>query len=381
MIYKRGKTWWYKFIWTVKAPDGTSESILVRRSAKTGNQRRAKEMQEEHRRALRLGHIHPLDAWPKIPPPQAPTLQAFSIQFLENASLHVKPGSLRYYQVHVARLLSSRELATASVGKLNGEIIGRYVREQLAAGLSPTTINGDLRTLRRMLRLAFEWEVIPRSPVVHELPAPKGRERVITFAEETKYLSAATSLLRMLTILAVDTGLRPNSELFGLEWQYVDLEPTKTLPHGGIRVKSGKTDHAVRVVPLTARACQVLFQQRDRKLHERWVFRSVGNTGHIVTIQQAHRKAVQKSGLDWFPFYCWRHTFGTRCAESGMDRFTLAKLMGHSSPRVAERYYIHVTEPHVAIGFEKFLAYQVASLARTNESVEPRVPKGQGVTT
>jgi len=44
---------------------------------------------------------------------------------------------------------------------------------------------------------------------------------------------------------------------------------------------------------------------------------------------------------------CWRHTFGMRCAESGMDKFMLARLMGHSSPRVAERYYIHVSEPHV----------------------------------
>jgi len=47
--------------------------------------------------------------------------------------------------------------------------------------------------------------------------------------------------------------------------------------------------------------------------------------------------------------------FGTRCAESGMDKFTLARLMGHSSPRIAERYYIHVTEPHVMTGFERFL--------------------------
>jgi hypothetical protein len=30
-----------------------------------------------------------------------------------------------------------------------------------------------------------------------------------------------------------------------------------------------------------------------------------------------------------------------------MDRHTLAKLMGHSSPRITEKYYIHVTEPHI----------------------------------
>jgi hypothetical protein len=41
-----------------------------------------------------------------------------------------------------------------------------------------------------------------------------------------------------------------------------------------------------------------------------------------------------------------------------MDRFSLARMMGHSSPRVTERYYIHVTESHVSTGFEKFVVYQ-----------------------
>jgi hypothetical protein len=40
-----------------------------------------------------------------------------------------------------------------------------------------------------------------------------------------------------------------------------------------------------------------------------------------------------------------------------MDKFTVARLMGHSSPRVAERYYIHVTERHITTGFERFVTY------------------------
>jgi integrase len=46
-----------------------------------------------------------------------------------------------------------------------------------------------------------------------------------------------------------------------------------------------------------------------------------------------------------------------------MDRFTLARLMGHSSPAVAARYYIHVTETHVAAGFGKFVEYQTKNVA------------------
>jgi integrase len=80
-------------------------------------------------------------------------------------------------------------------------------------------------------------------------------------------------------------------------------------------------------------------------------------------MQHPHKAAIEAAELETFEFYCWRHTFGTRAAQSGMDRYTLARLMGHSSPSVAARYYIHVTEVHVAAGFEKFVEYQTRNVA------------------
>jgi integrase len=90
-------------------------------------------------------------------------------------------------------------------------------------------------------------------------------------------------------------------------------------------------------------------------------------------MQHPHEKAIEDAKLEGFPFYCWRHTFGTRAAQSGMDRFTLARLMGHSSPAVAARYYIHVTESHVAAGFEKFAEYQTKLVA---EGIKAAFPQG-----
>lgn len=54
----------------------------------------------------------------------------------------------------------------------------------------------------------------------------------------------------------------------------------------------------------------------------------------------------------------------TRAAQSGMDRYLLARLMGHSSPRITERYYIHVTDSHVASGFDTFVAYQAEQMLK-----------------
>jgi len=208
---------------------------------------------------------------------------------------------------------------------------------------------------------------LEHAPSVHELPQPQGRTRVVSFKEEARYLTGASDNLRDAAILAVDTGMRPNSELFPLAWDDVDLMVRLESPHGVIHVRQGKTASAQRSVPLTPRAAEVLHRRKREAAAKPkksvFVFPGAGNSGHIISLQHPHEGAIADAKLDTFEFYCWRHTFGTRAAQSGMDRFTLARLMGHSSPAVAGRYYIHVTESHVAAGFGKFVEYQTRNVA------------------
>ena len=65
MIYKRGKSLWYKFRWSMKREDGTREDFMIRRPAKVRNRNDANDVEREHRRALSLGQVHPNDPWPK----------------------------------------------------------------------------------------------------------------------------------------------------------------------------------------------------------------------------------------------------------------------------------------------------------------------------
>jgi integrase len=142
-------------------------------------------------------------------------------------------------------------LVNAQISKIKPEVFARFASARKAEGVGVSAINGDLRTLRRLRRLVFEWELIPKPPVVHELPGERTRDRVNSFEEEQKYLAAAGANLRALTVLAVDTGMRPNSELFRLEWPQVQFEESEFMPNGYIRVREGKTQSAERILPLT----------------------------------------------------------------------------------------------------------------------------------
>jgi integrase len=377
MTYKRGGVYWYKFRWTLKVQDGPSENYLIRKSARTFNVKRAREAEEEHRRALRLGLVHPAEPWPKAKPqtPQIPTLREFTKQFLAYVAVQKKSGTARFYRVCTNRVLRFSTLADALLSEITSETVSKYAhwRRSTSPEDSVLTVNGELRTLRRMLNLAQEWGLVSQTPNIHELPGGKGRDRVISFAEEAQYLAAASRTVRDAAIMGADTGLWPNSELFTLEWSNVHLETTQDAPQGFIHVTQGKTDAATRNLPLTPRTREILLARRQLVNGSKYVFPGPGKSGHLTTIQHAHGKTIRNAGLQAFEFYCWRHTFGTRCAESSMDKFTLARLMGHSSPRVAERYYIHVTEPHVMTGFERFLNYHARKLVDTVPKQTERV--------
>lgn len=387
MVYLRGKVYWYCIKITRTEADGTRQEYRVRRPAHTTRLREAEDTEREHRRALRLGLIHPLDAWPPAAPPQAPTLKDFSKRFDEHARLHCKDRSAQFYRDCLRRALGFHPLAEIPMSEVNGELIGKYVRfrRSLPSGNSVSALNGELRSLRRAFRLAEEWALIPKAPVIHELPGKVSRDRVVSFEEERRYLVEASPTVRDIAILAADTGLRPNSELFPMGWANVHLEACGEGPHGFIHVPGGKTDAARRNVPLTPRARAVLEMRKPAKGGSAYVFPGTGKSGHITTVQHAHERTIEranararkqgpeKSVIEPFEFYCWRHTCGTRWAEAGLDRYTVARLMGHSSPRVAERYYIHVTEQHVTTGFERFVSYLEQRLVDSVPAVTERV--------
>jgi integrase len=369
VIYKRGETWWYRIKWSGTDGDGKRQTFVIQRSAKTGNKNRARTIRDEHKHALRIGDVQPWEQWPKlkVKAKEVPILRDFSTRFLEYAEEHTKPGTHRFYSSCTENLLSFDVLANAKLDAINGELITAYTKRRKTAKASTIRVNGELRTLRRMLGLALEWQEIERKAVIHELPNEEKRDRVLTYKEEEQYLLHATDNLKDATILAVDTGLRPNSELFVLQWTDVHLEKTNGLPNGYIHVSSGKTKNAIRNVPLTPRARQVLLSRQKKAASEKgakaqYVFPGDGNSGHIVSFQHPHEEAIAGANVKPFEFYCWRHTFGTRVAQSGVDKFALCRLMGHSSPSMTERYYVHVPESHVAEGFEKFDSFHSEKL-------------------
>jgi integrase len=161
---------------------------------------------------------------------------------------------------------------------------------------------------------------------------------VISAQDEAKYLASASEPLAPIATILVDTGLRPE-ECFKLRWEHLNFANGR---HGTLRVIQGKTAAARRTLPLTLRVRTLLEArwEKAKKPPEGWVFPAPTKSDHVEhdSIRVQHKNAIKASKITKFVVYSFRHTFLTRLGESGCDTWTLARIAGHSSIKMSERY-------------------------------------------
>jgi len=58
-------------------------------------------------------------------------------------------------------------------------------------------------------------------------------------------------------------------------------------------------------------------------------------------LKRAFKLAVEEAEVEDFTFHCLRHTFATRLAQSGVDIYTVSKLLGHEDVSTTAKHYAH----------------------------------------
>jgi integrase len=330
-VYKRGGVWWYKFKF-----DGES----VRESTKQTNKRVAEQIEAARKTALAKGEVG-LEEKKHVP-----TLKAFGPQFTSAIETRCanKPATVGFYRDKLKQLLEFSKLASTRLDRIDEELIDSYTQcrtrtiSRRGKALSPASVNRELATLRRLLRLAYDWKLISRVPRIRLLRGERNREFVLAHKEEKTYLAALRQPLKDVAVLLLDTGLRIG-EVLTLEWKDVHLHPAKDAKHGYVTVRARNAKNSkTRNIPLTDRAAETLKAQSPAG--SGYVFhRPDGSELYQTWLNQQHSAARESLKMpDDFVLHSLRHTFGTRLGEAGADTFTIMKLMGHSSVTVSQRY-------------------------------------------
>jgi integrase len=348
-VYKRGHVWWYRFTWKGRA---------IRESTKQTNKRVAEQIEAAHKTSLAKGEVGIRERRP------VQTLREFAVgDFLPfvSSTFAARSKTKAYYQYGVKSLLGFNKLADGQLDTITSETIAGFVAKRKQDELQIASINRELQVLRRMFHLAQEWGKLEKVPPrVRMLPGERRRERVLSWAEEKRYLEEAPPLLHDVATILIDCGLRPE-ECFRLKWESVR--------DGSIEIQYGKTDNARRRIPMSKRVAAVL-EMRITDARSEWVFPAPTRSGHIEpgSVKRQHVHACEgkqnelenarreygqprKWSVEPFPLYTLRHTCLTRWAPH-MDPWTLAYLAGHRDMSITKRY-IHPQEQNTRAAIER----------------------------
>ena len=87
---------------------------------------------------------------------------------------------------------------------------------------------------------------------------------------------------------------------------------------------------------------------------------SNGNPVDNRTYNKCLKLVMKKVGITGkFSMHCLRHTFATRCIETGMKPKTLQYILGHSKLSMTMDLYVHTTSDDVAEEMRQFEAASV----------------------
>lgn len=242
----------------------------------------------------------------------------------------------------------------------------QHILNKMGEAYANSIVKQCRAVMSMMFGCAVENEIIPKNPVTNSVKCASGRKkkepRVLTVDEQKIFLETIRGT-RMYNqyALVLQTGLR-TGEMVGLRWSDVDFDKKmiricRTMEYrkctGEWRTGDNKTKSGTRTIPLTQEACSILRSQKEKSKSLKVVPMEFSDIVFLsekgVPVKNNAYDSLlyyycDRIGLRRFSMHALRHTFATRCIESGMRPKTLQMILGHANISMTMDLYVHVTE-------------------------------------
>ena len=273
--------------------------------------------------------------------------------------LYVKESSLAAYN-----LLLQKHIVPyfGNATRLSAEDVQRFVVEKAAQGLSRKTIKDIVMVLRMIVRFASQNNEL--SPASWQINIPQTQEketnRVLSAADYsrfTNYVRTHISLRNLGLLICLCSGLRIG-EVCGLQWDDIDTQRgiiyiRRTIERiyyigdgeeegcSRLIVNSPKTESSKREIPLTNDITQLIKALKKFAIGSNYVLTNTSQPLEPRNYRTYYASILKKLRIPKYTFHSLRHSFATRCIETGADYKTVASILGHSSINTTLNLYVH----------------------------------------
>lgn len=245
------------------------------------------------------------------------------------------------------------EFGSLKLVRLDSERILDYALELQERGLSASTINHILTTLRTVLQYALRKKYIQVVPQIDTVGGVKAERGILCLEEVKAFFTLGWRDIRYYTInlIAATTGMRLG-EILGLQRASVHNEylEVKTSWERGVGLKGTKTGRA-RIIPIPERTAGALREAMT-------ITPFTDPTDLVFTgrkrnapldhkmVQDSYAKALAAIGIDedsrrerGLTFHSWRHFFNSLLINARIPVLKVQSLTGHSTDRMTENYF------------------------------------------
>lgn len=257
-----------------------------------------------------------------------------------------------------------KHLFSKRLDKITSWDIESWRAKRHKEGLTGSTSNRYIGTLKAMFNRAVEWEVIEHNPIAKVKKQKSDSRAIVRYLstdEEARLRASLRSRDRRLAesnpfyaggrfvslkailggyadhihpmiLLLLNTGMR-RGEMFNLHWQDVDFV-NKRITVIGNTSKTGQT----RYIPLNVEAFNVL-QMWSKQTQRETGFVFIGKNGSRFTnIDKAWKVLLREAKINDFRLHDLRHHFASRLVSAGVDLNSVRELLGHSDIKMTLRY-------------------------------------------
>lgn len=151
------------------------------------------------------------------------------------------------------------------------------------------------------------------------------------------YWSFSKSGFGDITQLALHTGMR-QGEILDLGRKDIDMARKV------IVIMKTKNDKP-RTIPMTDTLYSIFLTKSKIIPLSGYVFATANGTRISArNLIRAFHCVIKKAGIENFTFHCLRHTAATCMVQSGVDLYTVSKILGHKNIASTQRYAHHCPE-------------------------------------
>ena len=263
-----------------------------------------------------------------------PNLAPYSLRNIEQMiRLHIPESLKRLTLAELTAYGIEKELV--KLGKTRTAV---YARQVLFSALSKAE------------RLGFVSRNVMES--VEKVRYRKQKGKALSLTEQAEFLRALEkSRYKWLMLFYLYTGVR-RTEALTLEWRDVDYQGRVIL------IRGTKTEESFRYIPLTDDVSAILEGQRNQNKKER-AKRGRGQYRDAPpsVVFPFGREQTSRAFKELCPshhLHDLRHTFITRCAESGVNVTVCQQIVGHTTADMTLNVYTHVMDEFKRKELEKF---------------------------